>query len=55
MAGHFGATVVGHTLEQSNGQSSHLAGEAVERGLGPIAVHFAKNVKVCLALDQGTH
>jgi hypothetical protein len=27
----------------------------VERGLGPIAIHFAKNDKACLALDQGAH
>jgi hypothetical protein len=50
-----GATVIGHALAQGRWQSFHLAGEAVERGLGPIAVHFAKNDKACLALDQGTH
>jgi hypothetical protein len=41
-----------HALAQSRWQSFHLAGEAVERGLGPIAIHFAQNDKARLAFNQ---
>lgn len=55
MAGHLGPAVVGHALAQGCGQTFHLPGEAVQRRLCTVAVHFAQNNEAVLALDQRAH
>ncbi len=52
VAGHLGAAVVGHALAQRGGQALHLAGEAVENGIGAVAAHPAQNDEAGPALDQ---
>jgi len=41
VAGHLGTAIIGHAFAQGRRQAFHLAGEAVEHGIGAVAVRSA--------------
>ena len=55
VAGHFQPAIIGHAFAEHLGEAFHLAREALQSGLCPVAVHFAQDDEAGLALDQGAH